>query len=102
MENVLQIIQTLGFPIACVVACGFFIYKLVNRDKDEAKEREDRLIAANEKTSLALSKVADTIEETNALNKELSETNRLLVERVDGDLSNINTNIDKILDKLNN
>jgi len=102
MENILQIIQTLGFPIACVVACGFFIYKLVNRDKDEAKEREDRLIAANEKTSLALSKVADTIEETNALNKELSETNRLLVERVDGDLSNINTNIDKILDKLNN
>lgn len=102
MENILQIIQTLGFPIACVVACGFFIYKLVNRDKDEAKEREDRLIAANEKTSLALSKVADTIEETNSLNKELSETNRLLVERVDGDLSNINTNIDKILDKLNN
>ena len=101
MENVLQIIQTLGFPIACVVACGFFIYKLVNRDKDEAKEREDRLIAANEKTSMALSKVADTIEETNALNQELSETNRLLVERVDGDLSNINTNIDKILDKLN-
>lgn len=101
MENVLQIIQTLGFPIACVIACGFFIYKLVNRDKDEAKEREDRLIAANEKTSLALSKVADTIEETNTLNKELSETNRLLVERVDGDLSTINTNIDKILDKLN-
>lgn len=102
MENIMQIIQTLGFPIACVVACGFFIYKLVNRDKDEAKEREDRLIEANEKTSLALSKVADTIEETNTLNKELSETNRLLVERVDGDLSNINTNIDKILDKLNN
>ena len=101
MENVLQIIQTVGFPIACVIACGFFIYKLVNRDKDEAKEREDRLIAANEKTSMALSKVADTIEETNALNQELSETNRLLVERVDGDLSNINTNIDKIIDKLN-
>ena len=101
MENVLQIIQTVGFPIACVIACGFFIYKLVKRDKDEAKEREDRLIAANEKTSMALSKVADTIEETNALNQELSETNRLLVERVDGDLSNINTNIDKILDKLN-
>ena len=101
MENVLQIIQTVGFPIACVIACGFFIYKLVNRDKDEAKEREDRLIDANEKTSMALNKVADTIEETNELNKELSETNRLLVERVDGDLSTINTSIDKILDKLN-
>lgn len=101
MENVLQIIQTVGFPIACVIACGFFIYKLVNRDKDEAKEREDRLIAANEQTSLALNKVADTIKESNTLNQELSETNRLLVERVDGDLSTINTNIDKILDKLN-
>lgn len=98
--DIIQVIQTLGFPIACVVACGIFIYKLVNRDKDESKDREAKLIAANEKTSTALEKVANTIEETNQLNKELSETNRLLVDKVDGSLNNINGNIDKILEKL--
>ena len=100
--DIVQFIQTLGFPIACVVACGIFIYMLVTRDKDESKEREDKLIAANEKTSAALEKVANTIKETNELNEELSETNRLLVEKVDGNLNNINNNMDKILEKLKN
>ena len=41
MENVLQIIQTLGFPIACVVFLGWFVYKYINRIMDENKSRED-------------------------------------------------------------
>lgn len=41
MENVLQIIQTLGFPIACVVFLGWFVYKYINRIMDENKTRED-------------------------------------------------------------
>lgn len=100
--DIAQMIQTLGFPIACVVACGASMYKLVLRDKDEAKEREDKLVSANEKTSVALDKVANTIEESNMLNKELSETNRLLVEKVDNNLNNINNSMDKILERLNN
>lgn len=100
--DAVQIIQTLGFPIACVVFCGLFIYKLVTRDKDEAKDRENKLLENNNKASEALDRVANTIEETNKLNSELSETNRLLVEKVDGNLNDINTNMSKILDKLNN
>ena len=41
MENVLQIIQTLGFPVACVVFLGWFVYKYINRIMDENKSRED-------------------------------------------------------------
>lgn len=54
MEEIVQIIQNLGFPIACVVALAFFLYKLVTRDKDEAANREQRLIEANEKISESL------------------------------------------------
>ena len=97
-----QVIQNLGFPIACVVACGVSIHKLVLRDKDEAKDREDKLIEANKQTSEALDKVANTIEESNKLNKELSETNKTLVDKVDGSLNNINNNVDKILERLKN
>ena len=100
--DVVQVIQNLGFPIACVVACGASMHKLVLRDKDEAKDREDKLIEANKQTSEALDKVANTIEETNTLNKELSETHRLLVEKVDENLSDINNSMNTILERLKN
>jgi hypothetical protein len=103
----LQVIQTVGFPIACVIACGFFIYKMTVRDKDEALKREEvanareeKLIEANVRASQALDKVADTITESDNVNKELSETNRLLVEKIEGSLNNLNNNMDKVLEKL--
>ena len=94
------LITEFGFPIACVIACAWFIAKNVERDRDESKEREDKLIQANVKASEALDKVADTIVESDKVNKELSETNRLLVEKVENKLSDIGTDISKVLDKL--
>lgn len=91
-----QVIQTLGFPIACVVACGFFIYKLVTRDKDEAKEREDKLIEANTKFSISLENVANTITESNKINQEQSETIKMLVDKVDTKLVSIDSKLDKL------
>lgn len=93
MEGIVTIIQTLGFPIACVVACGYFIYKLVNRDKDEAKERENRLLDSNLKSAEALEKVSDTIKETNEINKSLMDKLDNKIDKLDGD-------VNKILDKL--
>lgn len=100
--DIVELIQTLGFPIACVVACGLALYKVVVRDKDEATKREERLINNSKEASTALLKVAGTIEESNQLNKELSETNRLLVEKVDGNLNEINNNMNTILERLKN
>lgn len=101
MTDVVQIIQTLGFPIACVVALGVFLYKIINRDKDEAADREARLIDVNEKISDSLQKVADTIEEQNHINSELSETNRMLVDKIEGKLDQIDTDIQQVLERLN-
>lgn len=101
MTDVVQIIQTLGFPIACVVALGVFLYKIINRDKDEAADREARLIDVNEKISDSLQKVADTIEEQNHINSELSETNRMLVDKIEGKLDSIDTDIQQVLERLN-
>lgn len=101
MTDVVQIIQTLGFPIACVVALGVFLYKIINRDKDEAADREARLIDVNEKISDSLQKVADTIKEQNHINSELSETNRMLVDKIEGKLDQIDTDIQQVLERLN-
>lgn len=42
METVIQIIQTLGFPIACVIGLGVFAYKFVERIQDENAARETK------------------------------------------------------------
>lgn len=42
MESIIQIIQTLGFPVACVIFLCLFVYKYINRIMDENKAREDR------------------------------------------------------------
>lgn len=38
METVLQIIQTLGFPIACVIGLGYYT---IHKDKEHKKERDE-------------------------------------------------------------
>lgn len=90
-----QIIQTLGFPIACVVACAWFIAKNVDRDRDESKEREDKLIEANVKNADALVKVADTIERTNEINQNLMDKLDTKIDKVEQDVKQILDIIDK-------
>lgn len=99
MQEVITIIQTLGFPIACVIACAVFIYKMWDWYKNTSKEREDKLIDTNSKNADALIKVAETIEKSNEINKELSETNKLLVEKVEDKLNIISHNVDKLIEK---
>ena len=95
-----EIIQTIGFPIACVIACFWFIVKNVERDRDESKNRENRLMESNEKNTEALAKVAETIETSNEINKELSETNKTLADTLNNKLTAIDKDIHKVLDKL--
>lgn len=100
MELFMDLISTVGFPIACVVFTGWFIYQIVTRDKDEAKERENKLIEANMRSSDALEKVADSITNSDIVNKELSETNRLLVEKVEDKLTELDGDVKHIINKL--
>ena len=103
----IEIISNLGVPIGGLCACAIFISNNVTRDRDESKEREkilrdeskereDRLIEANKQLSEALTKVAETIETTNELNRVLSENNKIFTEQLD----EMNDGITKILNKL--
>lgn len=101
MDAVVQIIQTIGFPIAAVLGCAYFIYKLVTRYQDEASNREEKLIDANVKYSEVLDKVADTIQESNNVNKELSQTNKILVGKINDKLETVEDKIDSINNNIN-
>lgn len=99
-ETIGAALGTWGFPIVICFAACYVLYKIVWRDKDEAKEREAKLQQSITENAVALSKVADTIDESNKVNRELSETNRHLVERMEDKLTDIDENVHKILDNL--
>lgn len=100
MDVVLQIIQTVGFPIAVAIACAWFIYTTDKRAKDEAKFREDKQLDNISKLSDALNGATKAINDSTDINKELSETNKMLVNEMKTELSNVGKNVDKILDKV--
>jgi len=80
--DIITMIQTLGFPIACVVACGWFIYKMWTKSTDQNEKREEKLYM--------------TLGEVNATNKEISETNRMLVEQFTSDMTQVREDIAEI------
>ena len=64
MENMVEIISSLGFPIACVLALGFFVWNIykqsvVREEKLLTEITENRLV--NEKAIETISKYAERL-----------------------------------------
>ena len=77
-----NLISNYGFPIACCIAMGFFIYQMWQKNEE-----------TNGKTLIALNTVTDT-------NKELVKTNQSLIENMDSKISVIENKVDEIADKI--
>lgn len=80
-----ELISTLGFPIACVVALGFFVWKIYN----QSIERENKLMAE--------------ITENRLVNEKAIETIAQFAERfthIESDVELIKTDINLIKDKI--
>lgn len=43
MEGWVQVLQSVGFPIFCVLALGYFVYSSYQKMITDTKEREDKL-----------------------------------------------------------
>ena len=54
---IVEVITTLGFPIACVIALGFFVYKVYN----QSVERENKLMEELTENRLVNEKAIETI-----------------------------------------
>lgn len=69
MDTVLTILQNFGFPVACVIAVGWFAIDFVKRVQDDSKTREDKLMnmitacgRKLEQITLTLEKLSESIE----------------------------------------
>lgn len=62
-DVITNLITSVGFPIFCVIALGFFIYKSYNRITEENKSREEKLYTMLGKSQEQLDKLEDVNQE---------------------------------------
>lgn len=70
-----QTIQSLGFPIACVVACGTFIYQIWQQQRDDINKREDRMFEQMTNITNTLTNINKSLEVINERIERLESKN---------------------------
>lgn len=67
--DIVQVFQEFGFSVACVIVCGWFIYKMYNDMQKNSQVREDKLYKE--------------IHECRVINKQALETIANYAEKLD-------------------
>lgn len=62
MVELVEIISTLGFPIACCVAVGVVFYQMLNKVLADSKEREDKLMNLTREISLKIMELGQIVD----------------------------------------
>ena len=65
MNEVVNLITNLGFPIVCVIACAYFINYIIKAEREENQKREEKYIETINKFSDVLEKVNDNLSANN-------------------------------------
>lgn len=89
LDSITTLISNVGFPIMCVLALGWFVYKSYDRIMTNNQTREDKLYEMIGKTQAQL----DQAQDTNA--KFLS-----VLDQINKDTEQMKTDIDVIKDTL--
>lgn len=72
MNEIVAVVEGLGFPVACVVSCGIFIWKTQQqsredtikreeREREETAKREERMYSQLDKFGDSMDKFNDTL-----------------------------------------
>ena len=70
-----QLITNLGCPIARVVACGSFIFKMQQQQREDTNKREERMFEQMNNITLTLSNINTSLELINERIERLEEQN---------------------------
>ena len=65
MNEIINLITNLGFPIVCVIACAYFINYIIKAERQENQKREEKYIETINKFSDVLEKVNDNLSTNN-------------------------------------
>ena len=61
MNDVVNLITNLGFPIVCVIACAYFINYMIKSEREENQKREENYINTINNFSTVMEKVNENL-----------------------------------------
>ena len=61
MNDVVNLITNLGFPIVCVIACAYFINYMIKAEREENQKREEKYIDTINNFSTVMDKVNENL-----------------------------------------
>ena len=61
IEEITTAIKNLGFPIICVIACGYFINYIIKAEREENQKREEKYIETINNFTVVMDKVNDNL-----------------------------------------
>ena len=61
MQEIVELIQTIGFPIAVCIACFFFIYLIIKANREDNIKREEVMFTQLGDITRTLSEISRTL-----------------------------------------
>ena len=61
LDEISNLVTTLGFPIVCVIACAYFINYIIKAEREENQKREEKYIETINQFSVVMDKVNDNL-----------------------------------------
>lgn len=62
MNEIIELIPTLGFPIVCCVAVGICFYQMLNKVLSDSKERENNLMNLTREISSKIAELGQIVD----------------------------------------
>ena len=62
MNEIIELIPTLGFPIVCCVAVGVCFYQMLNKVLSDSKERENSLMNLTREISSKIAQLGQIVD----------------------------------------
>ena len=84
MNEIAQLISTLGFPIACCVAIGVVFYQMQNKVLMDSKERELNLMNLTREISTKIAELGQIVDKNTEAISVMNEKLEKLSSEVEG------------------
>ena len=84
MTEIIEMISTLGFPIACCVAIGIVFYQMLNKVLSDSKERENNLMVLTREISTKIAELGQIVDKNTEAISVMNEKLEKITKEVEG------------------
>ena len=84
MNELIELIPTLGFPIVCCVAVGICFYQMLNKVLSDSKERENNLMTLTREISSKIAELGAIVDKNTEAISVVNEKLEKLSQEVEG------------------